>query len=79
MVIEYDRDQLSLYAALLDAADAGTSWREVATRLMHLDPDAEGAEACWRTHLERARWIIGEGLGTAIEAFNVPQPLPSRH
>lgn len=25
--------------------------------------------SCWRLHLDRARWIVGEGLGQAIEAF----------
>ena len=69
-VIDYDRRQLALYAALLEAEDAGRDWREAATSLMHLDLADKDSEACWRSHLERARWIVGEGLGTALVAFN---------
>jgi len=37
---------------------------------MLLDVNQCDAEACWRSHLERARWIVGEGLATALVAFN---------
>ena len=67
--VDYDRRNLALYAALLDAGDAGQDWRLVARVLMGLDVDRAGAEACWRSHLDRARWIIGEGLASAIVAF----------
>lgn len=69
-VVDYDRWNLALYAALLDADDAGGDWREAAASLMKLDVTHEDAEACWRSHLERARWIVGEGLATALIAFN---------
>ena len=68
-IVDYDRDNLALYAALLDAADAGEPWQDAATTLMRIDTDDDGAEECWRSHLDRARWIIGEGLGSAIVAF----------
>lgn len=61
-----------MYAALLDAADREVSWDEAAAAIMGLDVSDAGAEACWRSHLERARWIVGEGLGQAIEAFSRP-------
>jgi hypothetical protein len=70
---DYDRSHLALYAALIDAADAGRPWREVTLELMYLDPADPGTETCWRTHLERARWIIGAGMAEAIVAFN-PRP-----
>lgn len=69
-VVEYDRRNLALYAALLEADDAGRDWRDAAATLMHLDIAHEEAETCWRSHLERARWIVGEGLATALVAFN---------
>lgn len=69
-VVEYDRRNLALYAALLEADDADHDWRDAATSLMRIDPNSEGAEACWRSHLDRAKWIVGEGLGTALVAFN---------
>ncbi|OCC24330.1 hypothetical protein MB02_07010 [Croceicoccus estronivorus] len=68
-VTPYDQEHLALYAALIDAAATGMHWREVTTRLMRLDPDEKGSEQCWHSHLERARWIIGDGLRQAIEAF----------
>ena len=70
-VVEYDRRHLALYAALMEAVDAGRSWQESAATLMQLDVDAEEAETCWRSHLDRARWLVGDGLKTAMIAFNV--------
>jgi hypothetical protein len=69
-VVDYDRHHLALYAALLEADDTGRAWQEAATSLMRIDVTKRDAEACWRSHLERARWIVGDGLGIAIEAFN---------
>ena len=72
-VVEYDRRNLALYAALLEADDAGECWQVAASSLMHLDLDCPNTEPCWRSHLARARWIIGEGLGNALDAFNMLQ------
>ena len=69
-VTAYDRQQLALYAALLDADDAGQSWQEAAVTVMRIDVADAGAEACWRSHLDRARWIIGEGLASALSSFS---------
>lgn len=67
---DYDRRHLSLYAALLDADEVGREWRDAATALMGIDiADEAIAEACWRSHLERARWILEDGLPAAITAF----------
>jgi len=74
-VVDYDRRHLALYAALLDADDAGQCWREVARLLMRLDLSDCDAEACWRSHLERARWIVGAGLANALTAFGSRKPL----
>lgn len=67
---DYDRRHLALYAALIDADDADRDWRWAAASILGLDVDANGAEACWRSHLDRARWIIGDGLGAALQAFS---------
>ena len=74
-VVDYDRRNLALYAALLEAADAGRDWREAAADLMRLEATDPDAEACWRSHLERARWIVGNGMGAAIEEFG-ERPAP---
>jgi hypothetical protein len=70
-VLDYDRRNLLTYAELLDAADAGVDWRKGSLEILGIDPiaDADRARCCWDSHLARARWIIGDGLGAAIEAF----------
>ena len=73
--VDYDRHHLALYAALLDAHEAGDDWRTAASQIMQLDVNDDGAHACWRSHLERARWIIGAGLGHALVAFATPKSL----
>ncbi len=70
VAVDYDRRHLALYAALLDADDAGSNWKDAASSLMLLDVTKSDAEAYWRSHLERARWIVGEGLESAVIAFN---------
>lgn len=77
-VESYDRCNLALYAALLDADDAGCDWREAAASLMELDIADDDAEACWRSHLDRARWIVGEGMEAAVSAFSA-RPASARH
>jgi hypothetical protein len=78
-VSEYDRSHLALYAALIEAADEGRPWRNVVAELMRLDPADAASKICWGTHLERARWIIGNGMAEAIVAFNVrPESLESQ-
>lgn len=71
-LVAYDRRNLGLYAALIDSADAGDDWREAAATLMRLDPTDGNSERCWRSHLERARWIVGEGLAAALLSFGNP-------
>jgi hypothetical protein len=73
-VVDYDRRHLALYAALLEANEVGGDWQDAASLVMCLDITDREAEACWRSHLERARWIIGAGLATAVAAFNVRRP-----
>lgn len=76
-VVDYDRRNLALYAALLEAHDAGRDWRDAATSLMQLDVTDKQAEACWQSHLERARWIVSDGLAEALVAFGT-RPDPAR-
>jgi len=68
-VTAYDLHQIALYAALIDAADTMVLWQDAAAKIMDIDPQAAGAEACWRSHLDRARWIVGPGLAQAVTTF----------
>jgi hypothetical protein len=64
---EYDRRNLGIYAELVDASDHDVDWRRAAVDILELTLDDEDeALACWRSHLERARWITSEGLAEAI-------------
>lgn len=77
-VVDYDQRNLSLYAALLDAHDAEVDWQIAAEDVMGLDPKAPDAECCWRSHLTRAQWIVGEGMAAALTAFG-KRKLPKHH
>lgn len=70
-VTAYDRQNLPVYAELLDADDAGIGWAEGVHSILGLDVAIDEATArhCWESHLARARWIVGEGLGAALQAF----------
>ena len=70
-VIDYDRQTLPVYAELLDADAAGIGWAEGAQSILGLDVAADRmtVRRCWESHLARARWIVGEGLGSALETF----------
>lgn len=70
-VTAYDLQQIALYAALIDAADAEVVWQDAAADIMRIDPEDAGAKACWNSHLERARWIIGPGLAEAVTTFGL--------
>jgi hypothetical protein len=63
-IAAYDLAHASLYAQLLDAADAGMEWKEGAARFLSRDPfaDPEGAWLCWEQHVARARWIVDTGF-----------------
>jgi hypothetical protein len=70
-ISDYDRLHLMTYAELLDAERDGVAWEQGASAILGVDPvaDPEGARLCWDSHLQRARWIVGEGLASAVEAF----------
>lgn len=62
-VTDYDRAQESLYRRLLEAADAGREWSDVAQTLMRLDPvrARDAARLAYETHLSRAAWMVEQG------------------
>lgn len=68
---DYDRSNLLTYAELIDADDCGMSWERGAVEILGFEPgfDLDLAQRCWETHVARARWIVGDGLASAVEAF----------
>lgn len=71
-VTEYDRQNLAIYAEMLDADNAGITWADGVRLILGLEVsnDGETARRCWESHLDRARWIVGEGLSPALQAFS---------
>ncbi|ALJ06925.1 DNA -binding domain-containing protein [Brevundimonas sp. DS20] len=59
----YDEAHAVTYLRLLDAADAGAEWREVARLVLGCDPDTDPdcAKLTYDSHLARARWMTTSG------------------
>lgn len=59
----YDREHMTLYLRLLDAARDGADWREAVQILFGLDPgfDPQRARHIHDAHLARARWMSERG------------------
>ena len=71
---EYDRCQMITYARLLDAERYGAKHYETPDQILDI-PDTcnpEIALVCWQTHLARAKWIIGDGLGKIVTEESAP-------
>ena len=60
---DYDRAHATVYLRLLDAETAGADWREVASIVLGVDPDAEPdrAQTMYASHLARAHWLRDGG------------------
>jgi hypothetical protein len=65
----YDRQHFLTYARLIDADTEGADWKMSAEKILQRDVEADrhGAELCYRSHLARARWIIGAGLNKILD------------
>ncbi len=59
----YDHEHAITYLRLLDAADEGADWKEVAQIVLHIDPAREPvrAQQAYESHLTRARWMTEQG------------------
>lgn len=65
----YDEAHAATYLRLLDAAEEGADWQEVATIVFGLDVDAdpERARRMHDSHLARARWMTEKGYRHLLE------------
>lgn len=59
-ITPYDEAHFITYARLLDAEAEGADWREVSRIVLHRNPDDDPDRTyrCWKTHLNRAKWIV---------------------
>ncbi|WDA39250.1 MULTISPECIES: DNA -binding domain-containing protein [Sphingobium] len=62
-ITAYDERHFVTYLRILDAADEGADWREVAAIVFGLDPVAEHdrSRRVYESHLDRARWMTTHG------------------
>jgi hypothetical protein len=62
-VTDYDREHMTLYLRLLDAASDGAAWEEAVSILFGIDPAAEPERArrVHDSHLARAKWMSQHG------------------
>jgi len=68
-VNSYDEAHLATYLRLLDAAEEGADWREVARIVFGLDVEAdpERAKRIHDSHLARARWMTETGFAHLLQ------------
>jgi hypothetical protein len=62
-VTDYDREHMTLYLRLLDAASDGAAWEEAVWILFGINPTAEPERArrVHDSHLARAKWMSQHG------------------
>jgi hypothetical protein len=65
----YDEAHLATYLRLLDAAEEGADWREVAAIVFGIDVEADPqrAKQMHDSHLARARWMTEKGYRHLLE------------
>lgn len=63
-ITAYDREHMTLYLRLFDAARDGADWREVVRVLFGLDPaiDPVRCRSIHDSHLARAHWMAARGF-----------------
>lgn len=69
-VTDYDRQHAALYLRLLDAAEEGAAWEDVARIVLAIDPtrEPERANGAYQSHLARARWLTEQGYRDLLHA-----------
>jgi Uncharacterized conserved protein (DUF2285) len=73
-ITAYDERHFITYLRLLDAADEGADWREVAAIVFGLDfeADPDRAMMIYVSHLKRARWMTEHGYRQLLEKSRNP-------
>jgi hypothetical protein len=76
-ITEYDRTHFLTYARILDAVRSDQTWQEGASEILNLDiaNDELGAYRIWCAHVDRAEWIVGDGLALVVQNRSVPNHL----
>lgn len=63
-ITAYDQAHFLTYARVLDAERDGLGW-EIGVQLIlyrDFDDNVDAGKLCWNSHVDRAEWIVGDGL-----------------
>ena len=76
-ITEYDRAHFLTYARILDAVRCDQTWQNAASEILDIDVagDELGAYCVWRAHVDRAEWIVSDGLALMLQNSSVPNHL----
>jgi hypothetical protein len=76
-ITEYDRAHFLAYARILDAVRSDQTWQEAARDILGLDAESDEPSAyrIWCAHVDRAEWIVGDGLALVVQNRSVPKYL----
>jgi hypothetical protein len=76
-ITKYDRVHFLTYARILDAVRSDQTWQEAARDILDLDAESDetGAYRIWCAHVDRAEWIVSDGLALILENSSVPSHL----
>jgi hypothetical protein len=76
-ITEYDRAHFLSYARILDAVRFNQTWQEAARDILDLDAESDEPSAyrIWCAHVDRAEWIVGDGLALVVHNRSVPEYL----
>jgi hypothetical protein len=68
-ITDYDRANFITYARILDALYDHVPWPMAAAEILGLDVagDEANAHRIWCAHVDRAEWIVSDGLRFIIE------------
>jgi hypothetical protein len=76
-ITDYDRAHFLTYARILDAVNSDQAWHQAASKILILDVAGDEANAyrIWSAHVDRAEWIVGEGLKLIVANKSVSNHL----
>lgn len=76
----YDEEHFVTYLRLLDASAEGADWTEVASVVLHRDPQLEPERTlrCWEAHIARARWMTTNGYRKLLEQAALERGMPPK-
>jgi hypothetical protein len=76
-ITDYDRAHFLTYARILDAVRFDQAWQAAAIEILGLDVkgDEYGSYRIWHAHVDRAEWIVGDGLALIVQNSPVPDHL----